>query len=200
MFELIQNVLLNRRPVEIFNDDGLKVIEHLGDKGADLILTDPPYESHDISLKFLNSAKVLCTFMPGEKHLEGAAEYHYWIKPESTKNFTKKCGRFVERIAVFRSMKSTFNCLHWSQMTGVHRDRIIHKQEHPFEKPKSLIDRFIMIYTKPGDLVVDPFMGSGTTILSAITLGRRAIGFESNKEYFNLAEKRIGTFYDTNIR
>jgi site-specific DNA-methyltransferase (adenine-specific) len=62
---------------------------------------------------------------------------------------------------------------------------------HPAPFPKELPKRLIQFYTFKGDIVLDPFMGSGTTAIAAIKLQRHFIGYEISKEYFLLANKRI---------
>ena len=62
---------------------------------------------------------------------------------------------------------------------------------HPTQKPESLLYRVIMAATKPGDIVLDPFFGTGTTGAVAKALGRKFIGIEQNKEYIARARKRI---------
>jgi site-specific DNA-methyltransferase (adenine-specific) len=62
---------------------------------------------------------------------------------------------------------------------------------HPTQKPLALLERLIMACTKPGDLVLDPFAGSGTTGVAAVKLGRSFIGFETEGEYSRLARRRI---------
>ena len=62
---------------------------------------------------------------------------------------------------------------------------------HPTEKPVSLAAHFIRLHTKPGDLILDPFMGSGTTGVAAVQLGRRFIGIEIDEGYFKIAKSRI---------
>lgn len=62
---------------------------------------------------------------------------------------------------------------------------------HPTEKPVSLMAEIIADFTKPDDIILDPFMGSGTTGIAALKLGRRFIGIEQNPEYFALARNRI---------
>jgi site-specific DNA-methyltransferase (adenine-specific)/site-specific DNA-methyltransferase (cytosine-N4-specific) len=62
---------------------------------------------------------------------------------------------------------------------------------HPAVYPIGLPDFFIRLMTKEGDIVVDPFLGSGTTALAALKLGRRFLGIERNEEYVQLAESRI---------
>lgn len=57
----------------------------------------------------------------------------------------------------------------------------------PIELPK----RLIRLYSFEGDTILDPFMGSGTTAIAAMREGRRFIGFELNKDYYDNACKRI---------
>jgi DNA modification methylase len=65
------------------------------------------------------------------------------------------------------------------------------KTIHPCPVPIQLMERIILLTTNEGDLVVDPFMGSGTTALACLNTNRRFIGFEMNEEYCNLANERI---------
>jgi len=65
------------------------------------------------------------------------------------------------------------------------------KRQHPNEKPLALVDHFLTLHTKPGHLVLDPFMGSGTTGVAAVKLGRRFIGIEIEPNYFDIACRRI---------
>jgi modification methylase len=62
---------------------------------------------------------------------------------------------------------------------------------HPAPFPVALPARFTELYTYKGDLVLDPFMGSGTTAVAALRLGRRFVGYETNAEYLAAARKRI---------
>lgn len=68
---------------------------------------------------------------------------------------------------------------------------------HPTQKPVALFDYLIRTYTNPGDLVLDPTMGSGTTGLAALRLGRRFIGMEKDAGYFATAQARIAA--DTSL-
>ena len=61
---------------------------------------------------------------------------------------------------------------------------------HPWQKPMEIAERFIRHTTKPGDIVYDPFSGSGTFVLAAAKLGRRGIGFEVNEDTAMIAEQR----------
>lgn len=62
---------------------------------------------------------------------------------------------------------------------------------HPTQKPEALLQRIILASTKPGDLILDPFFGSGTTGAVAKYLGRRWLGIEADQTYVDLARKRI---------
>jgi site-specific DNA-methyltransferase (adenine-specific) len=62
---------------------------------------------------------------------------------------------------------------------------------HPTQKPVSLYDYLIRTYTQPGDVILDPFMGSGTTGVAALKTGRHYIGCDVSAEYVNLARQRI---------
>jgi site-specific DNA-methyltransferase (adenine-specific) len=74
---------------------------------------------------------------------------------------------------------------------NVQRDAPVGDRLHPNEKPASLVEKFIKWTTGPGDLVLDPFMGSGTTLRAAKDLGRRAIGIEIEERYCEIAAKRL---------
>jgi modification methylase len=65
------------------------------------------------------------------------------------------------------------------------------KKAHPTQKPEGLLHRVLLASTKPGDLVLDPFFGTGTTGAVAKRLGRRFIGIEREKDYAMLAMKRV---------
>ena len=65
------------------------------------------------------------------------------------------------------------------------------KSTHPTQKPVALMAYLIATYTNPGDTVLDPFCGSGTTCLAAEQLGRKWIGGDSSDEYCRIARKRI---------
>lgn len=62
---------------------------------------------------------------------------------------------------------------------------------HPTQKPEELLAYLIGLYTLEGQLIVDPFMGSGTTLRAAKDLGRRAIGIEIEEKYCKIAAKRL---------
>ncbi|MEI2690692.1 MAG: site-specific DNA-methyltransferase [Anaerolineae bacterium] len=63
--------------------------------------------------------------------------------------------------------------------------------DHPTQKPEKLIAKLILASSRPGDVVLDPFLGSGTTSVVAKKLGRQYIGIEKEETYCLLAEKRL---------
>lgn len=65
------------------------------------------------------------------------------------------------------------------------------KEDHPTQKPIITASRLIEFSTEPGDLVLEPFAGSGTTLVAAKRLGRRSIGIELDERYCEIAAKRL---------
>jgi len=76
------------------------------------------------------------------------------------------------------------NCFDWPRDTTT-------PKIHPTQKPIKLLERLIEIFTDPGDVVIDPTAGSGSSLLAASNLGRRAYGFEIKKDFFKLHEEKI---------
>jgi site-specific DNA-methyltransferase (adenine-specific) len=64
---------------------------------------------------------------------------------------------------------------------------------HPTEKPVPLMQRYVGNSSQPGEWILDPFMGSGSTGIAALNLGREFIGIEMDSAYFDTAKRRITT-------
>jgi site-specific DNA-methyltransferase (adenine-specific) len=64
---------------------------------------------------------------------------------------------------------------------------------HQTQKPLALMEILVRLFSDPGELILDPFAGSGTTGVAAIRLGRRFLGWEMNPEYVEVARKRLAT-------
>jgi site-specific DNA-methyltransferase (adenine-specific) len=62
---------------------------------------------------------------------------------------------------------------------------------HPTQKPVAVMEWIISRYCKTGDLILDPYMGSGTTLVAAKNLGHAAIGIEIEERYAEIAAKRL---------
>jgi modification methylase len=82
----------------------------------------------------------------------------------------------------------------WSLALATGEERIkdaAGAKAHPTQKPEALLHRVILATTRPGDVILDPFFGTGTTGSVAKRLGRRFIGIEQNPGYLSLARSRI---------
>ncbi len=76
--------------------------------------------------------------------------------------------------------------------TDIHRIRHTKfRDEHPCQLPVHLLERIILMSTDDGDIVLDPFMGTGTTAIAAKKLGRNYIGLELDENYVNIAEEKL---------
>jgi site-specific DNA-methyltransferase (adenine-specific) len=82
--------------------------------------------------------------------------------------------------------KMIFNVMDWEDK----RDDM-HEKIHPTQKPVALLEKLISIFTDPGDVVIDPVAGSGSTLIAASNLGRKGYGFEIKKDFFNRASAWI---------
>jgi len=65
--------------------------------------------------------------------------------------------------------------------------------KHPTQKPVALLERILLASSNEGDLVLDPFLGSGTTVLAALRTNRHAIGIELEEKYIQMTKNRLGS-------
>jgi site-specific DNA-methyltransferase (adenine-specific) len=91
-----------------------------------------------------------------------------------------------------------FNCI------DVERDTKTPKI-HPTQKSLPLLEKLIKIFTDAGDVVIDPVVGSGTTLLAAMNCGRRSYGFEIKKNFFDKATEMLmirkdPTYFTNNLQ
>ncbi|MCX2683703.1 site-specific DNA-methyltransferase [Campylobacter sp. MIT 21-1685] len=76
--------------------------------------------------------------------------------------------------------------------TDIHRIRHAkNRDNHPCQLPIHLLERIILMSSKEGDIILDPFLGTGTTALAAKRLGRKFIGFEKDEQYCQIAREKI---------
>ena len=180
----------------LIHGDCIEVLKTLPSASVDLVCTDPPYDLAEEQKCFLHaefmrvSRHGAIVFSPPENPWLPADQYGFWVKPISTKNTSKRYSRFVEMIFLYGPLKWRTG-RHWSQYTNVFLDLVDGETVHPFEKPMSLIKRLLLNHSDRGDVVLDPFVGSGTTALVATLLGRRCIGIEREIAYFDIACSRI---------
>lgn len=62
---------------------------------------------------------------------------------------------------------------------------------HPTQKPEYLLERIVLASTEEGQVILDPFCGSGTTGVAAVRFGRGFIGIDINKEFLEISKKRL---------
>jgi len=105
-------------------------------------------------------------------------------KREKNRGMERLPERKMEFESTTRTNKETadkFGCERKSKM----------QNNHPTVKPVKLMSYLITLGSRPGDMVLDPFMGSGTTGIACKTLNRRFVGIELSREYFDIAKARI---------
>jgi site-specific DNA-methyltransferase (adenine-specific) len=84
--------------------------------------------------------------------------------------------------------------MEWTKSVWTINPESAQKIGHPAPFPVELPYRLIQLYTFQGDVVLDPFMGSGSTAIAALKAGRKFVGYENNPEYVKLAEERIAAY------
>jgi len=137
-----------------------------------------------------------------------------WEKPNPPPNLS--CRYFTHSTetviwaAKNEKSKHTFNYAHMRQINGGKQMKSVWRftapggdekthGKHPTQKPLALVERCLLASTQPGDLVLDPFMGSGTTAVAAARSKRRCVGIELDMGYINAATKRLkDVFYESN--
>lgn len=192
--------------VTIFNADCAEVV--LG--GADLVITDPPYGMNFVSnyRRIKHSAIVGDSSLPVEiieKWVATASKAAYvfcrwdnlkdmpkpksvlaWVKNNwSMGDLKHEHGRQWEAICFYPGPNHQFikriPDVLFADRTG--------NAQHPTEKPESVIIQ--LIQANEGEIILDPFMGSGTTLRAAKDLKRKAIGIEIEEKYCEIAARRM---------
>jgi DNA modification methylase len=109
-------------------------------------------------------------------------------------SMAKKNWRSAFELALYvtKGKPKTFNFLSQPECVNVSYYLPTHKHtDHPTEKPFDAIRRIVLVSSNLGDLVLDPFLGSGTTAVAAKETGRRFIGFDTSDEYVRMARVRL---------
>lgn len=148
---------------------------------------------------------VFCEFEQQFELMQKAKEYglNHYINLVFRKNFSAQVLKanmrivgnaeyalllYREKLPKFNNAgKMIFNVLDWERDP---MDGLVEKI-HPTQKPVKLLEKLISIFTDPGDVVIDPVAGSGSTIIAAQNLGRRGIGFEIKKDFYTKASAWI---------
>jgi site-specific DNA-methyltransferase (adenine-specific) len=116
-----------------------------------------------------------------------------WVKPNPTPQFTgDRPGQGFEAVAILHAEGR----MRWNGggLPAIWRDLKV-AGFHPTGKPEGLLQDWVKKFTDAGETILDPFMGSGTTLVAAKQLGRRAIGIELEEKYCEIAAKRLQQDY-----
>lgn len=148
---------------------------------------------------------VFCAFEQIQQIAEYGKKYgfkHYYpiffIKkssPQVLKANMKIVGAMEYAVVLYRDKLPKFNndghmVFNWFRWE---KDGASVPKLHPTQKPVKVLRRLIEIFTDPGDVVIDPCAGSGSTLRAAVEMGRDAYGFEIVKEYYNRAKNEMLT-------
>lgn len=214
------NVMMNNWTNTIQNIDCIEGFRKLPDKSIDLIITDPPYGlnkkgvTNDCSLdlfysilpesyRVLKDNKFFITFF-STKYLPEVFRnnpfVYFW-------NFILYCpnGRVSSPIGFTKYMSCIVFRKGSAKMTKRGKDifvdtpgKLVEPDEgfinHPTPKPKTFIKEMIRMFSREGDIVLDPFIGSGSTAVACKQSNRNFIGFEIEEDYCKLARKRLNNF------
>ena len=193
--------------------DCLPELRKMKTKSIDLVLTDPPYGIGHGTARGANSIfryftpKSWDTSIPsrevfdemlrvGSQQIFWGGNYYAHILPPSNAWLVwyKKDGlpslQFSDCEMAWTSCgtkSKVFNCRH----RGGVKDSKEELVAHPTQKALEVMKWCIELFSKPGDTILDPFMGSGTTGVACSMLGRHFIGIERDPEYWHMAKRRI---------
>ena len=187
--------------VDLRLGDCLEILPTLKDNGVDAVITDPPYPNKsnhmtdmiDISTKAFklirsNYGGLILWFwntITDPPFTEPITARHVWHKTNGW-----QAGKW-EAINVYGD---TIKCGHVFSFPNVNIPGTPKRSDlgnHPTPKPVGIMKALILWHTKPGDTILDPFMGVAATGIACVQTGRNFIGIEINKDYFAIAEKRI---------
>jgi len=201
----------------LYEADSLTLLDKFPEESVNLILTDPPYgagfnkvkgdDSLRIYLLFLNKAyRVLASdsFMitycfPAFihhviEHAEKAGFKYEWIGfnyyPNMFKQKPSPLGYNRHEPFLIFSKGNPKKSAYMKDVVHILMERG-RKALHPHEKPLKAIEKLVKCASREGDIVLDPFLGSGTTAIACEKLGRRWIGIEIEKHFCELAIKRL---------
>lgn len=112
----------------------------------------------------------------------------------------RSCGELLADYGGKKKQIHPFGVLLSDVWTDIHRIRHSSRRDtHPCQLPIHLLERLILMATDEGDVVLDPFLGTGTTAVAAKKLGRHYIGIDVDKEYVEMAKKKVQEAKPTKI-
>lgn len=128
-----------------------------------------------------------------------------WQKPAPPPNLGCRCFTHSTETIIWAKLNNSKHCFNYQDMKKINNNKQMKdvwvfskplKKEktqgrHPAQKPLALLERIILASTNVDDLILDPFCGSGTTIIAASKLGRKCIGIEKEEKYCELIKNRF---------
>lgn len=201
---------------KIYCGDCLELMKQIPDKSIDLVLTDPPYgkgcskgtggygdsktrKYKDVWDKNTPSDEVFEEiFRISEKQIIFGGNYfklplsNCWFVWDK-KGDVEFNNPFGDCELIWTNFKKVVKKYTFKQQGFVRESKDI--VVHPTQKPTELIKKIILDWTEDNSLILDPFLGSGTTAVACKELGRRYIGIEINPEYCKIAEERLRQEY-----
>lgn len=102
------------------------------------------------------------------------------------------CGEYLKDYGGKKAQMHPFGTLASDVWTDIHRIRHNKRRdEHPCQLPIHLLERIVLMSSDPGDIILDPFVGTGTTAIAAKRLGRRFIGIDLDPTYARIATEKV---------
>lgn len=203
----------------IFNQDCLVGLKALPDKSIDLILTDPPYgKKADRGTNGFGAAKNRRytggwdgMIPPPELFKEmfrvarnliifGGNYFGHLLPPSNCWIFWDKKGDvafqnpFADGELIYTTFKKPVKRIVFKQQGFITDSK--DKRYHPTQKPTELVQMLIEQFSEPGQLICDPFLGSGTTAVAAVKADRHYIGWEIDPGYFQICCDRLDEVED----
>jgi DNA modification methylase len=201
---------------EVIQGDCLEVMAGMEAGSVDAVVTDPPYGIGEAAGKNKSRDRLAKARdygnhawdddRPGREYFDmmreasgnqvifGGNYFADMLPPSSAWIVWDKdnSGDFADCELAWTSYKRAVRKVKWTwngmiQQAGIPKD----KREHPTQKPVGVMRWIIENYTNPGDTILDPFCGSGTTGVACIETGRNFIGIELNPDYCEIARRRI---------
>ena len=122
------------------------------------------------------------------------AKQHKFYEVRYPHKRCRKCGVLHKDYGGKKAILHPFGPLVSDTWTDIHRIRHNkYRDEHPCQLPIHLLERVILMSTDATDIVLDPFLGTGTTAIAAKRLGRHYIGFELDETYATIAREKVGS-------
>lgn len=180
--------------------DGREMVDNLGFEGVQDIRRETAAHCARLSSGWV----ILFTLAEGvrawrDELQANKAKYDtclFWIKPDATPRMNGQGAARGAECAVTAWCGPGYRSWNAGGKRGVYThltNQPDRSSGHPTEKPLPLMLELISDFTKPGQTILDPFMGSGTTGVAALRLGRKFIGIEKERKYYDAARVRISS-------